>query len=211
MGSSRRCRIALANRIVHEEAAPSRAVPAEKVDSLQPTGASGTGRTTFVNTLVEQPLIDHNSHSLLTDPGNPHSQLDLQLVRQSAEQAHVEDPIRIAPVNVELEEDGVRIALTIVDTPGFGDGVDNEYWFVNAKYGVAVFVCLWDAASKRFQRTSNVNTTISWRKNRGSSGILASEITGFTLYSTLSRLQAMRQSLLTSLHKLMSQAPRDGY
>ncbi len=27
---------------------------------------------------------------------------------------------------LELEEDGVRIALTIVDTPGFGDNIDNE-------------------------------------------------------------------------------------
>jgi septin family protein len=27
----------------------------------------------------------------------------------------------------ELEEDGVRIALTIVDTPGFGDNIDNEF------------------------------------------------------------------------------------
>ena len=29
---------------------------------------------------------------------------------------------------VELDEDGVRIALTIVDTPGFGDNIDNEFW-----------------------------------------------------------------------------------
>ena len=29
--------------------------------------------------------------------------------------------------DVELEEDGVRIALTIVDTPGFGDNIDNEF------------------------------------------------------------------------------------
>lgn len=28
---------------------------------------------------------------------------------------------------IELEEDGVRIALTIVDTPGFGDNIDNEF------------------------------------------------------------------------------------
>jgi len=32
--------------------------------------------------------------------------------------AHIEEAIRIKPVNVELEEDGVRIALTVVDTPG---------------------------------------------------------------------------------------------
>ena len=29
--------------------------------------------------------------------------------------------------SAELEEDGVRIALTIVDTPGFGDNIDNEF------------------------------------------------------------------------------------
>lgn len=28
---------------------------------------------------------------------------------------------------LELEEDGVRIGLTIVDTPGFGDNIDNEF------------------------------------------------------------------------------------
>jgi cell division control protein 11 len=28
---------------------------------------------------------------------------------------------------LELDEDGVRIALTIVDTPGFGDNIDNEF------------------------------------------------------------------------------------
>lgn len=27
---------------------------------------------------------------------------------------------------LELDEDGTRISLTIVDTPGFGDQIDNE-------------------------------------------------------------------------------------
>lgn len=30
----------------------------------------------------------------------------------------------------ELEEEGVRISLTIVDTPGFGDQIDNEFTYV---------------------------------------------------------------------------------
>jgi hypothetical protein len=30
---------------------------------------------------------------------------------------------------VDLEEEGTRIALTVVDTPGFGDQIDNEACF----------------------------------------------------------------------------------
>ncbi len=43
-------------------------------------------------------------------------------------QAHVEEGVRIKPVTVELEldDEGTRISLTIVDTPGFGDQIDNE-------------------------------------------------------------------------------------
>lgn len=31
-----------------------------------------------------------------------------------------------APLELELDEEGTRISLTIVDTPGFGDQIDNE-------------------------------------------------------------------------------------
>jgi cell division control protein 11 len=37
----------------------------------------------------------------------------------------------VQPLLSELEEDGVRIALTIVDTPGFGDNIDNEFAHVS--------------------------------------------------------------------------------
>lgn len=73
-------------------------------------GASGTGRTTFVNTLCESEVLTHK-------------------IADNSESAHLEEGIKIKPVNVELEEDGVRIALTIVDTPGFGDNIDNEFAF----------------------------------------------------------------------------------
>lgn len=92
------------------------------------TGQSGTGRTTFINTLCGQDVLQHK------EP-------------KSAEFAHEEEPIKIRPVNVgaraqtphlgfacrltsccmaEMEEDGIRISLTVVDTPGFGDQIDNE-------------------------------------------------------------------------------------
>ncbi|CAJ0754968.1 248_t:CDS:10, partial [Entrophospora sp. SA101] len=72
--------------------------------------ASGSGRTTFVNTLCGKEVLSKKS---CDDPEN----------------ALVEEGIRIKPVTVELEEDGVRIALTIVDTPGFGDNIDNGFCF----------------------------------------------------------------------------------
>ncbi|CAG8538136.1 4120_t:CDS:10 [Funneliformis mosseae] len=78
--------------------------------TLMVVGTSGTGRTTFVNTLCGSEVL---SKKLCDNPDT----------------AHTEEGIRIKPVTVELEEDGVRIALTIVDTPGFGDNIDNEFCF----------------------------------------------------------------------------------
>ncbi|GEM10591.1 GTP binding protein [Rhodotorula toruloides] len=95
-------------------AGPSSFAARRKVKGVQLTimvvGQSGTGRTTFVNTLCEQPLIEHQQ------PVAP-------------EEAHLESGIRINPVQVELDEDGVRVSLTVVDTPGFGDQIDNEFTF----------------------------------------------------------------------------------
>ncbi|KAG6829701.1 hypothetical protein H0H87_010503 [Tephrocybe sp. NHM501043] len=78
--------------------------------TLMVVGMSGTGRTTFVNTLCEQEVLPHK-------------------VISSPELANMEEVVSIKPVNVELEEDGVRISLTVVDTPGFGNGIDNEHTF----------------------------------------------------------------------------------
>lgn len=44
--------------------------------------------------------------------------------------AHIEPKIQLNPITVEMDEDdGTRISLTIVDTPGFGDNIDNETCF----------------------------------------------------------------------------------
>ncbi|EWC48093.1 septin-like spn3 [Drechslerella stenobrocha 248] len=77
---------------------------------LMVCGASGTGRTTFVNTLCGQKVL---SSKECDDPSS----------------AHQEEGVRIKPITVELDEEGTRISLTIVDTPGFGDLIDNEASF----------------------------------------------------------------------------------
>ncbi|EMC93864.1 hypothetical protein BAUCODRAFT_141284 [Baudoinia panamericana UAMH 10762] len=79
---------------------------------LMVCGASGTGRTTFVNTLCGRRVLSGK------DSDDPTI-------------AHLEEGVRIKPVTVELEldEEGTRVSLTIVDTPGFGDSIDNEACF----------------------------------------------------------------------------------
>lgn len=36
----------------------------------------------------------------------------------------------MALLELELDEEGTRISLTIVDTPGFGDQIDNEARYI---------------------------------------------------------------------------------
>jgi cell division control protein 11 len=48
---------------------------------------------------------------------------------------------------VELEEDGLRISLTVVDTPGFGDNIDNR----NASVKSVSRVCHGLTFFRRFQ------------------------------------------------------------
>lgn len=38
--------------------------------------------------------------------------------------------VEITKHTVDIEEKGVKLKLTIVDTPGFGDAVNNTEWYV---------------------------------------------------------------------------------
>lgn len=78
-------------------------------------GQSGTGRSTFINSLCDQLIVEPSSTVKMYSPeelGN--SDRELQLRKST----------------VELEdEEGIRINMNIIDTPGFGDSLDNEVSF----------------------------------------------------------------------------------
>ncbi|KAH3666832.1 hypothetical protein OGAPHI_003281 [Ogataea philodendri] len=78
-------------------------------------GESGSGRSTFINSLCDQLIVEPSSTINLYSPeelSNP--ERDLQLRKST----------------VELEDgEGVRISLNLIDTPGFGTSLDNSMSF----------------------------------------------------------------------------------
>jgi cell division control protein 11 len=70
-------------------------------------GCSGSGKTTFLNTLCAADVM-------------PPRKIP------EAKEAGVEKTVEISPQNLDLDEDGTKIAITIIDTPGFGDSISNE-------------------------------------------------------------------------------------
>ncbi|TID29753.1 hypothetical protein CANINC_001671 [Pichia inconspicua] len=82
-------------------------------------GQSGTGRSTFINTLCDQMIVQPSSTINLYSPEDVSlSDRELQLRKSS----------------VELEDnEGVKISLNLIDTPGFGDSIDNSNSFTVIK------------------------------------------------------------------------------
>ncbi|KAI9485072.1 Septin-domain-containing protein [Zychaea mexicana] len=75
--------------------------------TLMVCGESGTGKSTFVNTLFTTSIKDPK-----------------QLAKRHAKQ--VDKTVEIEITKAELEEKNFKVKLTIIDTPGFGDYVNNR-------------------------------------------------------------------------------------
>lgn len=71
-------------------------------------GQTGLGKSTLINTLFASHLIDTKGRVEAEEQP-----------RQTTE---------IHPVSHLVVENGVKLRLNIVDTPGFGDQVNNEGW-----------------------------------------------------------------------------------
>lgn len=75
-------------------------------------GQSGCGRSTFINTLCGQQVVENSTSVLL--PTDQSQDIELQLREET----------------VELEDDeGVKIQLNIIDTPGLGLSLNNSIAF----------------------------------------------------------------------------------
>lgn len=90
-------------------------------------GQTGLGKSTLINTIFASHLIDSKGR---LEPDEP--------VRQTTEIHPVSHGtlflVLVVAVNqrirVVIVENGVRLRLNIVDTPGYGDQINNENWYV---------------------------------------------------------------------------------
>lgn len=88
--------------------------------TLMVVGESGLGKSTLINSMFLADIYDQDQH-----PGPSH---------------RIKKTVAVESTKVLLKENGFDLTLTVVDTPGFGDAVDNSNcWvpiidFVEAQY-----------------------------------------------------------------------------
>lgn len=82
------------------------------------------GKSTLVNTLFNTTLYPPK------EPPAPNAERPQTVAIQSISAGNYSLPFgRQAPLTIfslDIEENGVRLRLTVVDTPGFGDFVNND-------------------------------------------------------------------------------------
>jgi len=75
--------------------------------TLMVAGESGLGKTTFINTLFSTTIKNYADH-------------------RRRHQKQVDKTVEIEITKAELEEKFFKVRLTVIDTPGFGDYVNNR-------------------------------------------------------------------------------------
>lgn len=102
-------------------------------------GELGTGKSTFINCLLNRKVVAHTYEGVHKNADTTTLAFTLAhavalpntsiLARNEfdASVAHEEPGIALTETKVEsIDEEGVRLHLNIIDTPGFGDNLDNE-------------------------------------------------------------------------------------
>lgn len=76
--------------------------------TLMVVGESGLGKSTLINSMFLSDIYNQEQY-----PGPSH---------------RIKKTVAVETTKVLLKENGVNLTLTVVDTPGFGDAVDNSNW-----------------------------------------------------------------------------------
>jgi len=90
--------------------------------TLYNAGESGLGKSTLMNSMF---LADIYSAEY---PGPSH---------------RIKKTVQVETTKVLLKENGVNLTLTVVDTPGFGDAVDNSNWLVDPLTELHNLTCIY--------------------------------------------------------------------
>ncbi|SCU83457.1 LAME_0C05248g1_1 [Lachancea meyersii CBS 8951] len=103
-------------------------------------GQKGLGKSTLINTLFNKPIYDVNSPGAaelaalkledageaLADADDSSEQQQQQLENHQYKDAESSGPhVKIETLSTKIEENGVALTLNVIDTPGFGDAINN--------------------------------------------------------------------------------------
>jgi septin 7 len=103
-------------------------------------GESGLGKSTLINTLF---------NTALYPPSAP-----------SAPSVDISKTVNIQSISADIEENGVRLRLTVVDTPGFGDFVNNDESWVPIVSNIEDRFDAYLEAENKVNRTNIVDNRI---------------------------------------------------
>ena len=105
-----------------------RIIPANLVlNSFEMTaGESGLGKSTLINTLFNTPLY---AKKHVPEPNADRSKtVTIESITAGKIKVHsiIPEFLNSLLSPADIEENGVRLRLTVVDTPGYGDFINNE-------------------------------------------------------------------------------------
>lgn len=78
--------------------------------TLMVVGEISLGKSTLINSMFQSDICKQQNNQY---PAPSHQ---------------IKKTVSVETTTVLLEENGVKLKLTVVDTPGFGDAVDNSDW-----------------------------------------------------------------------------------
>ncbi|EGW35005.1 cell division control protein 3 [Spathaspora passalidarum NRRL Y-27907] len=83
--------------------------------NIMAIGESGLGKATLINTLFNREIVNHRD--------------DEETVEEDTEDKEGGVAVKIRSTKAEIEEDGVKLKVSVITAPGFGESINNtDYW-----------------------------------------------------------------------------------